>query len=125
MNIKFRQGSEELSQKLIDRAQIKIAKLSRFITEGNYEAHVYVDVERESGSQKSDALWRSTVTIDMAGDRFLATETGSTAEKAVDLSIKELKRELRRSNKKRTDIIRKSALALKRLRRGVGQESGI
>lgn len=120
MNIKFRQGSEELPQKLIDRAQIKIAKLSRFITEGNYEAHAYVDIERESGSQKSDALWRTTVTMDMAGDRKLATETGNTPEKATDLAIKELKRELRRANKKRTDMIRKGALVLKRLRRGFG-----
>ncbi len=120
MNIKFRQGSEELSQKLIDRAQIKIAKLSRFITEGNYEAHAYVDVERESGSQKSDALWRATITMDLAGDRLLATETGSTPEKATDLAVKELKRGLRRSGKKRTDIVRRGAVALKRLRRGFG-----
>lgn len=119
MNIKFRQGSEELSDKLIERAQTKLSKLSRFITERNYEAQVYVDVERESGSNNSESLWRSSINLDLAGERFNAVCTGSTPDKAVELAIKELKMEIRKAKGKRISIVRRGNGLLKRLRGNV------
>lgn len=119
MNIKFRQGSEVLSDTLIERAQIKIAKLSRLIVERNYEAQVYVDVEKDSNAHaNSESLWRASINIDLAGDHFNASETGSTPEKATDLAIKQLKRELRTSKKKQESVTRRGAGLLKRLRQG-------
>lgn len=118
MNIQFRQGSEELSSKLIDRAQIKLAKLSRLIVEDNSEALVHVDVEKESGSRNSDSMWRSTINMDLAGSSFTAAGSGNTPDKATELAIKELKREVRKAKGKRKSVARRGSELLKRLRRG-------
>lgn len=117
MNIKFRQGSEELSDRLIERAQAKIAKLSKFIDERNYEALVYVDITRESGATNSESLWRASINFDLAGDRYNAVGTGNTPEKATDLAIKDLKREVRKAKGKHMSIVRRGYEALKQLRR--------
>lgn len=119
MNIKFRQGSTELSKKLVERAQVKLAKLSRFISERNYEAQVYVDVERESGSANSDSLWRASINLDLPGDHFNALSTADTPDKATEIAIKELKREIRKAKGKRMSIARRGNELLKRLRRNV------
>jgi ribosome-associated translation inhibitor RaiA len=115
MNIQFRQGSGDIPDRVLERAQAKLRKLTRFILELNYEAQVYVDVDRESGSNNSDDLWRASVNMDLAGERFNATQTGSTPEKAIDLSIKELKRVLRRSKQKTESLRRQGGSLLKRL----------
>lgn len=117
MNITFRQGSEKLSKRLIDSAQAKLSGLSRFISERNYEAHVYVDVERESGSNNSDSLWRSSINLDLAGERFNALCTAETPDKATELAIKELKREIQKAKGKRMSLARRGSELLKRLRR--------
>jgi ribosome-associated translation inhibitor RaiA len=118
MQIQFHQGSGEISDRGLARAQIKLSKLSRFINETMFESQVRVDVERESGSQNSDSMWRTSIRLDVAGDHFNASETADTPEKALDLSIKELKRELRRANAKTTAARKKGGGILKRLLQG-------
>lgn len=117
MNITFRQGSEQLSKKLMDRAQAKLLGLSRFITERDYEAYVYVDVERESGANNSDSSWRSSINLDLAGERFNALRTADTPDKATELAIKELQRELKKAKGKRMSMVKRGNELLKRLRR--------
>jgi len=118
MNIIFRQGSEELSDALITRAQKKLSRLSRLISEGTYEALVYVDVERESGAQTSDNMWRTSINLDLAGDHFNAVEMGSTPEKATDLAIKEMKRVVRKAKGKERAVLRRGGGLLKRFQKG-------
>lgn len=117
MQIQFHQGSGEISERGLARAQIKLGKLSRFIEERTYEAQVRVDIERESGSQNSDTMWRTSIRLDVAGDHFNSSETAEMPEKALDLSIKELKREIRRSNAKMHESRKKGGGILKRLLR--------
>ena len=118
MNITFRHGSESISEKLVRRAEGKINGLARFINEQNYEAQVHVDIERESGSQSSDSMWRTSINLDLAGDRFNATETGKTPEKSTDLAIKELKGEITRARTKKQSLFKQGTNMLKRLRQG-------
>lgn len=122
MNIKFRQGSEELPERLIDRAQTKLSKLSRLIAEKDDEAQIYVDVERESGSRSSDSLWRTSINLDKAGERFNAVGTGETPEKATEIAIKELKREVRRAKGKQISIAKRGRELLKRMRQRGGSD---
>lgn len=117
MNITFRQGSGQLSKKMVDKAQAKLAKLSQLIAERNYEAYVYVDVERESGANNSDSLWRASINLDLAGDRYNAVCTAETPDKATELAIKELRREVQKAKGKRLSIARRGNELLKRLRR--------
>ncbi len=115
MNIKFRQGSESVPERSIARAQTKLLKLSKLIAERNYEAEVYVDTERESGSHNSERLWRASIHLDLAGDRLNAVAMGNTIDKAIDLAIKELKHELKRANEKRGSLRKRGGGLLKRL----------
>lgn len=117
MNIQFRQGSEELSSKLIERAQTKLTRLSKFIIEDTFEALVHVDVEKESGSRNSDSLWRASINLDLAGKHFNAVCTGETPDKATELAIKELKREVRKAKGRSMSIAKRGSEMLKRLRR--------
>jgi ribosome-associated translation inhibitor RaiA len=80
-----------------------------------FESQVRIDIVRESGSQNSDSMWRTSIRLDVAGDHFNASETADMPEKALDLSIKELKRELRRSNAKASASRKKGGSILKRL----------
>lgn len=114
MQIQFHQGSGEISDRGVARAQVKLSKLARLIHETKFESQVRVDIERESGSQNSDSMWRSSVRLDVAGDHFNASETAEKPEKALDLSIKELKRELQRSNAKLKESRKKGGGILKR-----------
>jgi ribosomal subunit interface protein len=114
MNIQFRQGSGHISERVLQRAEGKISKLSKLVTERNYEAQVHVDIEKESGSHNSESLWRSSVNLMLAGDRFNASEVGSTPEKAIDLATKELKREIRRAKTKAESVRKRNGSLLKR-----------
>lgn len=116
MNITFRYGSEQISEKLVRRAEGKINGLSRYVNEQNYEAQVHVDIERESGSQNSDRMWRTSINLDLAGERFTAVESGSTPEMSTDLAIKELKSEIKRARTKKQSLFRRGTTMLKRLR---------
>lgn len=118
MNITFRQGSEELSSKLIERAEAKLTKLSRLISEDEGEALIHVDMERESGSRNSESMWRVSINLDRAGKHMNAARTGETPEKAMELAIKELKLEVRKAKGKRMSIARRGHELLKRIRRG-------
>lgn len=118
MDIKFRQGSEELSDKLMERAQIKLSKLTRFITEQTDESFVYVDVERESGSKNSESMWSASINLDHAGTHFNAMGKGSTPDKATELAIKDLKREIHKAKGKQQSITKRGRELLKSLRRG-------
>jgi ribosome-associated translation inhibitor RaiA len=117
MNIQFRQGSGELSTKLISQAQTKLAKLERFAPSGpSEESLAYVDVERESGSRNSDRLWRASINLDLGGEVFNAVSNGETPDKATELAIKELKREVSKAKGKQISIARRGQELLKRLR---------
>ena len=116
MNIQFRQGSEELSSKLLDRAQIKLTRLGRFLPGRSDETFAYVDVERESGSHNSDRLWRASINLDLGGELFNAVANGETPDKATELAIKELKREVRKAKGRQMSLARRGQELLKRLR---------
>jgi ribosome-associated translation inhibitor RaiA len=120
MNIQFRQGSEQLSERLFDRASAKIEKFSRLIRETNDEPLVYIDIERESNAhENSESLWRASINLSYSGERFNASEVGSSPEKATDLAIKEMKRELRTAVKKHKAVVRRGANLFKRMRQAL------
>lgn len=116
MNITFRQVSKELSDTLVARAEAKLSSLSRLLHEGNDEPFVYVDIERESGATNSESLWRASINLDSSGELFNAVSTGETPNKAVEVAIKELKREVRKAKGRQKSLARRGHELLKRLR---------
>jgi len=118
MNIHFRNPAGELPQRLVDRIEKKLGKLQKFVSERNYEAQLFVEVGRESGSNSSDNMWRASLNLDLAGDRFNASELASTPETAADRTIRELMAELRTAHGKQRAIHKRGGSVLKRLVRG-------
>ncbi|MES2225297.1 MAG: HPF/RaiA family ribosome-associated protein [Patescibacteria group bacterium] len=118
MNIHFKNSGEALPSALVDRIQKKLTKLGKFITERNYEAQIFVDVRRESGANTSDKMWRAALNLDLAGDRFNASEAADTPEKASELAIRELTSELRKAHAKSRSESKRGGSVLKRLMRG-------
>ncbi|MDB5245452.1 MAG: hypothetical protein JWN90_557 [Parcubacteria group bacterium] len=118
MNIHFKNSAEGLSQQLIDRAEKKILKLDKFITERNYEAQVFVEVRKESSANSSSKLWQTSIHIDLAGERINAEAMSDTAEKSTDKAIGELSSELRKARTKSRSVAKRGGGVLKRLMRG-------
>jgi ribosomal subunit interface protein len=118
MNIHFKNPEEGLSQQLIERAEKKILKLDKFISERNYEAEVFVEVRKESGAHSSNKMWQTSIHIDLAGVRINAEETADTAEKATDMAIDELGSELRKARTKSRSVAKRGGGVLKTLMRG-------
>ncbi len=116
MHITIRHGSEIILQKTLDQAEKKVQKLSRIIGERNYEAQAHLDIRKESGSQNSERMWRSTLTIDMAGDRHNASGISSTPEKAIDQSIKEVKSIIRDAKSRQMASMKRTGGMFKALR---------
>jgi ribosome-associated translation inhibitor RaiA len=117
MNIKFREGSEELSDNLVAKAQMKITKLAKFISERDDDVQIYVDVERESGSRNSENLWRTSVNLDCADTHLNAVGHGSSPDMAVEQAIKEMKRELQKTKGRHMSLLRRGSEMLKSMRR--------
>lgn len=121
MQIHFKQGEAgPISDALVRRTQVKLTKLGKFIREGTFEPQAYVDLSRESGAVTSDAQWRASINVDLPGVRLNAQAGGTTPEKAVDLALKDLKRELRRVNEKERSYARREASIWKSFKKSFG-----
>jgi ribosome-associated translation inhibitor RaiA len=115
MHITIRHGSEIILQKTLDQAEKKVQKLARIIDERNYEAQAHIDILKESGSQNSESMWRATLNIDMAGDRYTASEVSSTPEKAIERSIKEMKDIIRNAKSRHMTMVKRGGGMFKSL----------
>lgn len=120
MHITIRHGSQIISKKTVDRIQAKLQRLSRIIDERNYEAQVHVDITKESGSKHSESMWRTGVNIDLAGDRYTASEVAATPEKAFDRAAHELKRGIRSTKVRQLEELKRSGSMFKTLQQQTG-----
>jgi ribosome-associated translation inhibitor RaiA len=115
MQIIIRHGSENIAEKTLELVHKKVSKLARVVDERNSEAHVHVDISRESGSQHSDSMWRASINIENAGDRFNASEVAQTPEKAVDQSVCEVKRSIRSARARQRALVKRGGGMFKML----------
>lgn len=121
MNIHFKQGeAEPLSATFVSRTESKLMKLGKFIREGTFKPQAYVDISRESGSNSSDSMWRTSINVDIPSGRVNAQATADTPEKATDLALRDLKRELRRVNDKERSYARREASFWKSFKKSFG-----
>ncbi|KND49587.1 MAG: hypothetical protein AB203_00705 [Parcubacteria bacterium C7867-008] len=95
MNIYFKNTHPDVQTSLISRAEKKINSLSKQIDEGRFEAQTYVEITKATGSQHSDAAWRTSINVDIRGERFHAESVQNTPEKATNRAINEIRSELR------------------------------
>lgn len=119
MNIHFRHHSPEVTEKIIAQSEKKIRGLSRLMVEHTYAAQIYVDIERESGSHtQANDQWKASIQMTIVGDQYHVQANGKTPLKAIESSIKDLKRTLQDAKEKREGVSRKEGAFFKRLQRG-------
>ncbi|MDB4992400.1 MAG: hypothetical protein JWL75_645 [Parcubacteria group bacterium] len=114
MHITIRHGSEIILDKTLERARAKLLKLVRLLDERKFQSIANVDIIRESASQHSQQLWRASVSIDMAGESFIASERADTPDKAIDRSVSEVKRSIISSRSKHLTMVKKGGGIFKR-----------
>ncbi len=119
MQIHFKATNYEMTPEVEEFANKKLSAISKFVgTEEQGEAHVYVELGRETGAHAHGRVWRSEINFDQDGKRFRATSVQESLEDAIDRSIEDLSRELRTAKTKSESIMRRGGGAVKALLRG-------
>ncbi|KND50891.1 MAG: hypothetical protein AB202_00600 [Parcubacteria bacterium C7867-007] len=108
MNIYFKNTHPDVHATVIARAEKKISVLSKHLDEGQFEAQAYVEITKATGSHNSEAAWRTSINVDVQGERFHAESAQHTPEKATDRAINEIRSELRSYRERQRATTRKS-----------------
>lgn len=117
MEIYFKNVPADLDKNLVSRAEKKIERLAKLIDEGKFEAQAYIEISKVTGSQHSEAAWRTSINLDARGDRFHAEAVQDTPEKSTDRAIEEMESELRTHQARERTVRRKGGSFWKSLLR--------
>jgi ribosomal subunit interface protein len=93
----------------------KLAQADKFLQD---DSTAHADVELQYSPMRDGGKYRAEFTLRASGALFRAGEWGSNLHEAIDLSIEELVKELRRSKKKQLYFLRRGALRVKEYLRG-------
>lgn len=107
MNIQFKNSRGELSPRLQEKVERKLAKLARHTDTPENKAHAFFELERAVGSQQTGNVWQATLNIDANGTPYYAAELADSPEKAADRVLKEIRIELKKARGKRRALTRR------------------
>lgn len=116
MDIRFKGLQYEIPQVISDRAEKKLKAVEKYIDSGSV-ASAYVELGRETDAHQSGRVWQSLINLTIDGQLFRAEATEESIENAIDRSVEDLAREVRRSKKKGESLLRRGGATLKRLMR--------
>jgi len=123
METYFKNVHPDVQQKLISRAQKKIERLAKNINEGQFEAQAYVEITKVTGSQHSKAAWRTSINVDVRGDRIHAESVQDTPAKATNRAIEELQSAIRsQQQRERTTLRKRGSFWKSLLRQDTGRQ---
>ena len=106
----------ELTEELTSLVEQKLAPLEKFLPEN--ETDIKCDVELEKVTeQQSGRIYRAEVNLFVKGHTYRAEATEDQMEKAVDSMRDEVKKEIRRSNRKRESLIKRGGRKIKEMMR--------
>lgn len=108
MELYFKLIHPDVPKQLIARMEKKMARLGKLIEEGKFEAQAYVEITRATGAHHSEAAWRTSINMDVRGDRFHAESTQATPEISADRAVRELQSELRAHHQRARRVHRKA-----------------
>lgn len=118
MQIHFKGTQYELSSDATARMTRKVTALKKYMGKDSDNAHAYVELGKETTAHQSGDVWRSEINLTFPGSQFRAVAVKDTLETAIDESVNELAKELRRSKKRGETLVRQGGSVLKGLMRG-------
>lgn len=105
-----------ITDELRTYAEKKLATAEKFL-QGDSTAHT--DIELEHSQLRDGSKYRAEFTLSSGGTVYRAEEWGETLHAAIDLSIEELVKELRRNKRKHLHLVRRGGAAIKDAIRGL------
>jgi ribosome-associated translation inhibitor RaiA len=100
MEIYFKNIHEAISQRILNRTEVRLKKLEKLSDEGGFESHAYVEIGKATGAHNSGDIWQTIINVDIKGERLRAEATADHPERATMRALAEMKKELRRTHSK-------------------------
>lgn len=121
MEIKIKtSGSVVMGEELTAFIQKKLEKVSVFLKHDD-AAICEVEVGTTSAGQRTGDVYRAEVHVTFSGGDAYADATASTLHAALDRTMSEARRELKKKKGKDRDMVRKGAAEVKRFFRTFGK----
>lgn len=119
MQIHFKGTNYDLPANITALARKKVEGLAKYIGDSKENARAYVDLGKETEAHQNGNIWRSDINFDVDGTRFYAKAIEESIEKAIDVSVNEVARELHTARKRQQSLMKKGGGVIKSLMRGL------
>ena len=113
-------GAVVMTDELASFLDQKIKKLEVFVKE-DPTAICEVEVCTTSAGQRTGDVYRAEVHMTFTGGDVYAESIAATLHRAIDATVKEARRELRKKRTKNRDMVRKGAANVKEFFRNFGK----
>lgn len=116
--IKFKATNIELTEQIKSHVTFRIHSLDKFIdaTEED-EALFEIEVGKTMTDQNTGKIFRTEINLTVHGQLYRAESTEEDLNTSTDVATAEINRQLRRSKKKRLDLLRRGGRAIKNMLR--------
>ncbi|XKT74329.1 MAG: HPF/RaiA family ribosome-associated protein [Patescibacteria group bacterium UBA2163] len=122
MQIKIKTtGSVTLNEELTTLIEKKVSKLEVFV-KGDDSALAQVEVGTTTEGQKSGDVFRGEIHLTFAGGDLYADAVNETLRNAIDETVKEMRRELKKTREKKRDLARRGGKQIKDFFRNFGRK---
>lgn len=120
MEIRFKGLHYDLPQEITERAQRKLLTLTKYLGSEADLASAYVELGKLSEAHQTGNVWQAIINLSVPGHTYRAEALESSMENAIDRTIDELSKEIRKARTKDRSLMRRGGLLLKSLMQGRG-----
>jgi len=113
-------GSVILTDELVEFIEVKVRKLAVFVKD-DASALAAIEVGTTSAGQRTGDVFRGEIHLTFAGGNLYAEAVADNLHKAIDKTVGEMHRELRKTKSKNRDLMRRGAAQVKDFFRNFGK----
>jgi len=122
MNIHIKTTNIELTDAIRDYLDKKMAQVEKFIRTPNSEPLADIEIGKTTkGKNSGDDLFKAEINLEVEGKLYRYSAEESELYAAIDKMKDEITREVRKDKEKRRDFLRRGALRMKEMIRGIRQ----
>ncbi len=120
MNLNIKTTNISLTPAIQDYLEKKLGMLNKFIDLEGDNVFIHAEVGKTTKHHKSGDFFRAEVNLRVGGRTFRAVSEKDDLYAAIDEVKDELSEEIKAGKEKKISIVRKSALKLKNMLKGLG-----
>jgi ribosomal subunit interface protein len=117
MNINIKATNIELTEAIDSYVRSRLDGLDKF-KKPEEEMQVFVEVGKTSNRHKRGDYYRAEFNIEISGKKFYTFSEKSDLYKSIDDAKKEILRQIKNSQGRKRELIKKGATAIKNILRG-------